>query len=261
MNNPIPQLPSTSTEREFCYTCWRAQILCLCKFVEVVANKKEIIFLQHPNERTMPFNTARLAHLSLAKSQLISGIYFNDNEIISALAAKQNRIGLLFPSAEAQDLSKAPEQLESLIIVDGTWREAKKIIYHSSALQSIPHYSFSPEKPSNYRIRKEPSDSHISTIEATVYALGILEKNPGKFDPLIALFDRMVDRQIYFMQMNHLKTYAAKNRRDTKNLKYLHQVLFELSPEQRHREFEKLSDEQRSGMKKLARDLFSVDEI
>ena len=42
----------------------------------------EVLFLQHPNERKMPVNTARLAHLSLAKSRLVHGVSFTPDDAV-----------------------------------------------------------------------------------------------------------------------------------------------------------------------------------
>lgn len=247
--------------RPFCYRCWRAKILCLCNHVKVVENQVEILYLQHPNERTMPFNTARLAHLSLTRSRLVHGLRFDESRVLRDLLPRREKVGILFPSPVAKDLSEAPPDLETLVVIDGTWREAKKIIHLSPILHEFPHYAFVPEKPSNYRIRKEPKDEFISTIEATVTALRILDRAPAKYNELLDLFDRMVDRQIDFQRLNNRPGRRAHRRDDTMNLAFLGNLLFRMPPSERKSTLSGFSEEQRLGIGNIARELFGVPDL
>jgi len=247
--------------RPFCYRCWRTKILCLCNRVRVVDNPVEILYLQHPNERTMPFNTARLAHLSLTRSRLVHGLRFDGTPTIRDLLRRKEKVGILFPSPVAKDLSEAPRDLETLVIIDGTWREAKKIIYLSPTLLEFPHYAFVPEKPSNYRIRKEPKDEFISTIEATVTALRILDRDPSKYQELLDLFDRMVDRQVDFQRLNNRPGRRKHSREDAFNMAFLEQLLFQLSPQERIATLDAFTDEQRLGFANIARELFGIEDV
>jgi hypothetical protein len=63
-------------------------------------------------------------------------------------------------------------------------------------LQALPHYAFAAPEPSQYRIRKEPSDEVVSTIEAVMYVLGVLEGEPERFRALLEPFRYMVDMQL-----------------------------------------------------------------
>lgn len=255
------QIPSEPRWRPFCYRCWRARILCLCSHVKVVDNRVEILFLQHPNERKMPVNTARLAHLSLAKSRLVHGVSFGPESVLGAMLPRREKVGILFPSPQAKELRDAPKDLETLVVIDGTWREAKKMIWLSPILLEFPHYAFVPEKPSNYRIRKEPKDSFISSIEATVAALRILDRDPEKYGELLALFDRMVDRQIDFHRMNDRPGRRKNSREDSIHLGFLNELLFLVSPEERHARLEEFTANQKLGMGNIARELFGVPDI
>jgi len=229
--------------------------------VKVVENRVEILFLQHPNERKMPMNTARLAHLSLAKSRLVHGVSFGPESVLGAMLPSRDRVGILFPSPKAVELRDAPADLETLVVVDGTWREAKKMIWLSPILSEFPHYAFVPEKPSNYRIRKEPKESFISSIEATVAALRILDRDPGKYAELLALFDRMVDRQIDFHDMNDRPGRRKNSREDALNLGFLEELLFGDAPDERRARLREFTEVQRHGMANIARELFGIADI
>jgi len=227
----------------------------------VVENRVEVLFLQHPNERKMPMNTARLAHLSLSNSRLVHGVSFDEDRTVRDLLPRKERVGILFPSPTAKELRDAPDDLETLVVIDGTWREAKKMIWLSPILSEFPHYAFVPDKPSNYRIRKEPKESFISTIEATVAALRILDRDPGKYGELLALFDRMVDRQIDFHRMNDRPNRRKNDRTDTIHLSFLEDILFRCEPAVRLARLREFTDTQRLGIVNIARELFGVSDI
>lgn len=247
--------------RPFCYRCWRARILCLCNHVKVVDNPVEIVFLQHPNERKVPMNTARLAHLSLTRSRLVHGVSFEEDRTVRGLLARKEHVGLLFPSPQAKPLEEAPSDLQTLIVVDGTWREAKKMIWLSPVLSEFPHYSFVPAKPSNYRIRKEPKESFISSIEAVVEALRILERDPSRYAELLELFDRMVDRQIDFHRMNDRPGRRSNSRADTLHMDFLEDLLFVIPPSERLRILAGFPQVQRLGISNIARELFEIEDL
>jgi DTW domain-containing protein YfiP len=152
--------------------------------------------LQHLRERKTAIGTARMAHLSLPNSELHLGISFQDHVRVRALAAAPGT-ALLFPGEGALDPAllrgRAPT---TVIVVDGTWSQARKVIKQNPFLQALPRLAFTPERPSNYRIRAEPSVECVSTIEAVVHLLGALEGAPERFRPILEAFDRMVDLQI-----------------------------------------------------------------
>jgi len=66
-------------------------------------------------------------------------------------------------------------------------------------LSKLPRVSFRPERPGAYRIRREPAAHCLSTIEAVSYVLERLEDAPGRFAPLLGVFDAMVERQLGFI--------------------------------------------------------------
>jgi hypothetical protein len=49
----------------------------------------------------------------------------------------------------------------------------------------LPRYAFEPDSPSEYRIRREPREDYVSTVEAVVQALGELEGDRERFMPLL----------------------------------------------------------------------------
>jgi DTW domain-containing protein YfiP len=105
---------------------------------------------------------------------------------------------LLFPSAGAGDLRALPpeEHPRGLVVLDGTWSQARALYRENPWLHALPHLALSPDAPSRYRIRRAPRRDYVSTIEATVAALRILEPDTPGLDGLLEVFDSMIEAQI-----------------------------------------------------------------
>ena len=185
--------------RLLCERCRRPRSTCYCDRITQLQSVTRACFLQHPRESKVAIGTARMAHLSLPNSELHQGVDFSAHARVREVAASPGT-ALLFPGEGASspaDLAHAPPR--TLIVIDGTWSQARKVIKRNPFLQALPRIAFTPRQPSNYRIRKEPAEHCVSTIEAVAHVLGELEGAPEKFQPLLQPFDRMVDLQLDFM--------------------------------------------------------------
>ncbi len=158
-----------------------------------------MVFLQHPREAKVAVSTCRMAHLSLPNSELHIGLTAVGNARLEALCA-QPQTAVLFPSESAVDVSEVQTALKNLIVVDGTWSNAKKVVEKCPVLSALPRLAFTPDKPGNYRIRKEPAEHCLATIEATAFVLERLEHAPGRFTPMLSAFDAMVDKQLEYIR-------------------------------------------------------------
>jgi len=153
--------------------------------------------LQHPRERDMPIGTARMATLCLPNAELHEGVRWDGAALDRVLADPSREPVLLYPGEGAIDVMKEPPRGPvTLVVVDGTWWQAKKIVRENPRLGALPRYAFTPPQPSEYRIRKEPTDECVSTIEALVHVLGALEGDAARFDALLRPFRAMIDSQI-----------------------------------------------------------------
>lgn len=187
MNAPTP--------RPSCPRCRRPTSECWCSQLTPVDTSTRVVLLQHPRESKVAIGTARMAHLGLANSELHEGIDFRSHARVQELIAAPGTT-VLFPGEGAlapEALAHAPT---TLLVIDGTWPQARKLFSLNPALQKLPRIGFVPRKPGNYRIRREPADHCMATIEAIVEVLAVLERDEQKFAPLIRTFDRMIDRQI-----------------------------------------------------------------
>lgn len=165
-----------------------------------------MLILQHPLEVDNAKGSARLLHLSLANSRLEVGEEFAP-ERMQVMLSPERRSVLLYPDtvedkalglAAAQPFDPAwlaaPAALR-LVVLDGTWRKSRKMLYLNPALQSLPRLPLRDTPPSHYLIRKAHLPDQLSTLEATAYALAQLENDAHKYNPLIDAFDGFVAQQ------------------------------------------------------------------
>lgn len=158
-----------------------------------------MLILQHPDEHKHPLNTARLAVLGLLRAQLLVGLQFPQ---LPDLLLAYSSVFLLFPGDMAQapqPIKPAnPDQSSLLIVPDGTWRKARQVLKANPVLHTLPRLSLVAGAPSTYRVRTTNQNAAVSTIEAIVRTLGMLEPDQD-FAPVLRPFDVMVEQQIQAM--------------------------------------------------------------
>jgi DTW domain-containing protein YfiP len=168
-----------------------------------------VLILQHPEESRHALNTARLAALGLVNGELQVGEQFAD--LASWLADPAYQACLLFPGDDAQPVAtivaSASERPLLLVVPDGTWRKARKLLYLNPLLAALPRVCLPTGLESRYRLRKAPMAGALSTLEAIVVALEALEA-PHSFSALLQPFEALIDGQIAAMgeptyQRNH----------------------------------------------------------
>jgi DTW domain-containing protein YfiP len=193
--------PSERAHRSTCYECHKPSALCVCRTIRRVDNRTGVVIVQHPRERLHPIGTARFARLGLSRARVEVAWNAADREE-TAPAWLPPGAALLYPGADARDLRTLPpnERPQHLVVIDGTWHTARTLFRDKRWLQSLPRVRLSPDAPSRYRIRREPTRDALSTIEAVVLALGILEPETPGLSDLLGAFDAMIDAQLAYVR-------------------------------------------------------------
>lgn len=183
--------------RPRCPRCLRPSSHCLCALIPQLESLTEVLFIQHPDEQPHPLNTARLAYLGLTNAQLLVAERL-PQELLAGL--DDGRTWLLFPSEEAKPVEHLAhgQSAQRLIVPDGTWRKARKLLYVNPELAELPRLALPAGLSSRYRLRKAPAEGALSTIEAVVYALEAIE-GQGRFQALLKPFDALIEGQIEAM--------------------------------------------------------------
>lgn len=117
---------------------------------------------------------------------------FDAHPRVATLAAEG--AALLFPGAHARPATDVAPRL--LVVVDGTWSEAAKVVRRTPALAALPRIGLAPPAPGRYRIRRAPAAHCLSTVEAVVDVLGVLAGDADRYLPLLDAFDTLVEEQL-----------------------------------------------------------------
>lgn len=215
-----------ASPRPTCYRCDKPLVTCICASLIRVDNRVPVLVLQHPRERLHPIGTARFARLGLenVRVEVAWDARRREDEPPSWL---REGSALLYPTASARDLREldAAERPGQLVVLDGTWNTARTLYRDKRWLHRLPHYRCSPSAPGRYRLRREPQDDYLSTIEAIVDALRILEPDTAGLDALLGAFDAMIDGQIAYIERRIGRARRLERRRPRSELRVPHALV------------------------------------
>jgi DTW domain-containing protein len=194
--------------RPTCPTCLRPQTGCICHLVSIVHSDVEVLILQHPLEVLETKGTARLLHLCLPNSKLLTGELFEDTVWVSSkntimlypITPEDHSLGIAVPPELNPDCLYQLKNIR-LVIIDGTWRKSRKILCKNPYLQTLPRLILQDLPSGKYTIRKARKPHQLSTLEATCVALAQIEGDKAKFEPLnqsFATFNAVIAQQIQF---------------------------------------------------------------
>jgi DTW domain-containing protein len=150
--------------------------LCVCALIPRVVTRTRLVLVIHRIEARKPSNTGRLAAECLPNSEVwVRGHAEAPSAPLDVDAASD--AVFLFPHEGARSLVEfaGSRRPITLIVPDGTWRQASKVRQRVPGLRDIPCVSLPPDAPSIYRLRAEAHDHGLATIEAIARAMGILE--------------------------------------------------------------------------------------
>lgn len=173
--------------------------LCVCPLIPSLTTKTELLLLLHYREERKPTNTGRLAVLALNNSRVV---VTGDRErpLPLPLVKDDRQPLLLYPAEDALPLDVAIARLDhdravTLIVPDGNWRQASKARMRIPGLREVPCVTLPAGPPTSYRLRHEPKEGGLATLEAIARALAILEGR-HVHDALLVPFLAMVERTL-----------------------------------------------------------------
>ena len=187
--------------RRLCLRCLRPTSACFCRVLPPIVTRTEVVIVQHPRERRVAIGTVRLLAAALTRSRVVRDVSADSALapwLSSASAHPESAdapVALLYPGAGSRPSSDF-RALQTLVVVDGTWPQARKLLRLNPGLAALPRVGFVSRIPSNYRIRKEPAEHCLSTLEAVTGVLSELEGDAAPFQPLVEAFTGMVDHQL-----------------------------------------------------------------
>ena len=181
-----------------CERCLMRRESCLCAEIPTLILRTRLLLIMHHREEDSPSNTGRLAAQCLENSVvLIRGDQERSGSAGPHLQSGGQAI-VLYPAPEAIPLS--PELVASwggpitLVVPDGSWRQASKMRRRDPALMALPIVGLPlGGGPSRYRVRKDTKEGGLATIEAIARAFGVLE-GPHIQLAMEVVFEKMMAR-------------------------------------------------------------------
>lgn len=203
--------------RDFCYKCHRPLSSCMCKYITQIDTNTKFIILMHPKEFRKTKNiTGHFTNLSLINSQIYVGIDFSTHKEVNELIEDPNNsCYVLYPDKNSivlnnNNINKAHKR-NVIFIIDGTWPCAKKILKLSLNINKLQKISFIHNKSSVYKIKTQPKEFCLSTMESTLCVIEILNQQGiesiegEKLDKFLIPFKKMVEYQ-YEKAIKHTNT-------------------------------------------------------
>ena len=172
----------------------------------------------------------------------ISGRRFPGQSPDLADTLSQRGTCLLYPGRDSEPVATCAaadgdgdtRRVDTLVILDGTWDQAKKlykwdrvreqstklvfspnIFSQNPSLQRLRKVHVSVAAPSEYIVRTQPAAGCLSTLEAAAHSLAVLEARPDIVEPLVAPLVAMCNIQIRHGAVAHesrdIKTTRLEN--------------------------------------------------
>jgi DTW domain-containing protein YfiP len=183
--------------------------------IAVIANRVAVVILQHPQEKKEALGTAALAAQSFKRATLKVGLSWPSLTNVLGRSVDPKRWAVLYlGSAKAGELAAGLEVvvvdrqgavladqraalagIEGVIVLDGSWSQAKALWWRNAWLLKCRRIVLGPRRPSRYgKLRREPRRDALSTIEAAAFLVSRLENRPEIETRLGVNFDQLLDR-------------------------------------------------------------------
>jgi tRNA-uridine aminocarboxypropyltransferase len=178
-----------------------------------IDNRLFILILQHPREKKEALATAAATRALLSRAELVVGLSWPNLARALGRSVDPKRWAVLYlgsarPAAfgDQQELialdrngQPAPGQeailrgLDGVVVLDGTWKEAKTLWWRNPWLLKLHRLVLNPPHKSRYgRIRREPRREALSTIEAIALLLKHLDGGSDTEAKLLRALDRLL---------------------------------------------------------------------
>ena len=209
------------TKRAYCPQCQYPQSACLCAAVKPIYPQHRLLILQHPSEVTHTKNSVRLLKMAVPQTQIVVGETAADFAELRSQLQQEPQALLVYPADESSSTTTREShsasvseplldsQTKTLILIDGTWRKAYRMLCLNPWLLDLPRLSLSVENASAYCIRKAKRSDSLSTLEAAALALKQLQPNLD-ITPVTDLLQALVDSRLARMPAAVRQRYQAQ---------------------------------------------------
>ncbi len=199
-----------------CPQCQKPEDLCVCAAIAPVTTRIGTVILQHPQEQAEDLGTGWIAHRQLENSLLRVGLSWPSlKRVVGDDDVEMRRWAVLYLGAAKEaprpdepellllgrknerlpDTSSVFRSLHGIILIDGTWSQAKSLWWRNPWLLKAHRIVLNPTTRSRYgKLRREPRRESLAVIEAAAFALARLEHRPELESQILKPFDLLVDK-------------------------------------------------------------------
>ena len=206
--------------------CPKCQInpdFCICNLSPNLQSDVDFILIYHRDEIFKPSNTGRLiADTFPENTYAFCWDRKNpDISLISLLEEPGRDFYIVFPAedSETRDVVETPKPSKNktltLILLDATWRQGRRMFNFSQWLKHIPALRLLPAESADYTGRKAHQEDYLSTAESAASALDVFER-PDLSAPLLEYF-RAFNQRYLAMRSNHKPKKSELNMFKNKN--------------------------------------------
>lgn len=207
-----------------CGECRLNEEHCTCAYLPNVKSPVSFLILMYDTEVMKPSNTGRLiADVIPDTHAFLWSRTVKNNALLDIIQNEKYQPVVVFPKDYADDghvvieqkMEVKPNKTPLFIMLDGSWREAKKMFRKSPYLKGLPIFSFSPaaldnsETNSRYHIRKAANDTQLATAEV---AARVLEINGDSTN------GQLLDHWFDVFSYQYQRTLCRENKGDAKAL-------------------------------------------
>ncbi|QFU03008.1 DTW domain protein [Halomonas sp. THAF5a] len=166
-----------------CEGCNLPALNCLCPYRVRAESEAKVWLLTHPLEHHKPTNTGRLIGDVLGDTEVFTWYRTApDERLLALLDDPRYDPFVIFPDdqpdyaervvgMERVAAGKRSGRVPVFIILDGTWRQARRIFRKSPYLERLPVLPLATERLTRYRLRKPASAAHLCTAEVAIELL------------------------------------------------------------------------------------------
>lgn len=191
-----------------CEGCGLHDELCLCARFPRVSLDTPLVVVQHMRERWKPTNTARLLARMVEGTPIVH--YGMREPPFDASPLEREDVGfvVLYPREDAIELTPAniaglrtelgPDRSLGVVLLDGTWHQCSRMSRRVPVVDTLRCVALPPGPPSRWGVRTQHDERGLSTFEAGVRVLGLLE-DPSRVAALDEIFVELAAR-LQFMK-------------------------------------------------------------
>lgn len=204
--------------RKLCEHCQRPLAVCICPYLVTLQAPCRLLILQHPSEQKQALATVPLLQLSISPLQVLVGEEFEHEAVIQNILQEPDSCRVLFPCDNSTQWDMAEpagiqDMVKYLIIIDGTWRKAKRIWHMNPWLWQLPCVHLNNVPSSQYLIRSSSVSGGVSTLEAVMHGCHYVS-GKNEFTDLLKPFNAMVDMQIKKMGQDVFLAHYARQQEE-----------------------------------------------